>query len=89
MSTRFEPNHDRSIARQLACTTPGEWWELMRGHLPIQAIHAMSLEFRRGGRSLQDVLLDTVARGALIFINENDQADIDAALAATGRAGPS
>jgi hypothetical protein len=66
----FDPNRDWSIARQLECETAGQWYELMRGKVPIQAIQAMSREQLASGRGFRDVLLDNIERGALIFVEE-------------------
>jgi hypothetical protein len=84
----FDPNRDRSIARQLECETAGQWYELMRGTVPIQAIQAMSREQRASGREFRDVLLDNIERGALIFVDEEDRAAGRAALARAGRTIP-
>ena len=84
----FDPNRDRSIARQLECQTASEWYELMRGTVPIQAIQAMSREEQTSGRPFGEVLLDAIERGALIFINEEARVAIREALAAAGRTIP-
>jgi hypothetical protein len=84
----FDPNRDRSIARQLACETASQWYELMPGTVPIQAIQALSREQQASRRNFRDVLLDNIERGALIFIDEEDRVAIREALAAAGRTVP-
>ena len=84
----FDPNRDRSIARQLECETAGQWFDLMRGTVPSQAIQAMSREQQASGRRFRDVLLDNIERGALIFVNEEDRAAGRAALAKASRTIP-
>jgi hypothetical protein len=84
----FDPNRDRSIARQLECETASDWYELMRGTVPIQAIQAMSREQQVSGWHFREVLLDSLERGALILVNEEARVAAREALASAGRTIP-
>jgi hypothetical protein len=55
----------------------GEWFEAHRGRVPIQAAHALSRLVSERDMSFADAFRTLVDAGALILIEDEDEAEIE------------